>query len=99
MMVEHLVLFKWNEDASKEAIQSAIDGLLSLRHKIPGIVDMSCGMNFSDRAKGFHSGLVVRFQNREALEAYIPHPEHQSVVQTLLAPIRADVLAVDYEIE
>ena len=98
-MIEHIVLFKWNEDASPDAIQAAVDGLLALRHKISGIIDITCGQNFSDRAKGFHTGLVVRFQDREALEAYVPHPEHQHVVQTMIAPIRADVLAVDYEID
>jgi hypothetical protein len=99
MMVEHIVLFKWKEDAPGDAIQAAIDGLLSLRHKIPGIIDITCGQNFSERAQGFHTGLVVRFQDREALETYIPHHEHQHVVQNIIAPIRADVLAVDYEIE
>ena len=98
-MIEHIVLFKWNEDAAPEAIQTAMDGLKALRHKIPGIVDLTCGENFSDRNKGFQTGLVVRFQDRKALEAYIPHPLHQQVVQTLIAPIRVDVIAVDYEID
>lgn len=99
MMVEHIVLFKWNEDAPPDAIQAAVDGLKGLRHRIPGIIDLSIGPNFSERNKGYDTGLVVRFQDREALDAYGPHPLHQDVVQNLLAPIRADVLAVDYEIE
>jgi hypothetical protein len=32
-----------------------------------------------------------------ALQAYGPHPEHQRVVQNFINPIRADVLALDYE--
>ena len=99
MMVDHIVLFKWNVDASQEAVQAAVDGLKALRYKIPGIVDLSCGLNFSDRNKGYQTGLIVRFQDREALEAYGPHPEHQNVVQNMIAPIRSEVLAVDYEIE
>ena len=99
MKVEHIVLFKWSEGAEPDAIQRAVDGLLSLRDKIPGIIDITCGQNFSDRNKGFHTGLVVRFENRAALETYIPHPEHQRVVQSDIVPIRADVLAVDYEIQ
>lgn len=99
MMVEHIVLFKWNEDAEPDAVQAACDGLKALRFKIMGIVDLSIGPNFSERNKGYDTGLVVRFQDRESLDAYGPHPEHQHVVQNLLAPIRADVLAVDYDIE
>ena len=98
-MVEHLVLFKWKDGVSAEAIESAVDGLKGLRHRIPGIIDLTCGDNFSDRNQGFQTGLVVRFQDREALEAYGPHPLHQEVVQNLISPIRADVLAVDYEID
>ena len=32
-----------------------------------------------------------------ALEAYHPHPEHQRVPQNFVNPIRAAVLALDYE--
>ena len=96
-MVEHLVLFRWKEDASREAIDSVLAELRQLKGRIPGIVDLSCGANFSDRAKGYTHGLIVRFKDRAALEAYGPHPEHQRVVQNFINPIRADILALDYE--
>ena len=35
--------------------------------------------------------------NRAALEAYGPHTEHRRVVQNFINPIRADILALDYE--
>lgn len=97
-MIEHIVLFRWTENASPEAINNVMTELSKLKSKIQGIVDLSCGTNFSDRAKGYTHGLVVRFKDRAALEAYGPHPEHQRVVQNLIAPIRADILALDYEI-
>jgi len=97
-LVEHIVLFRWTEEASREAIDDAMAELRGLRGKIAGIVDLSCGVNFSDRAKGYTHGLVVRFTDRAALEAYGPHPEHQRVVQNLIKPIAADILAVDYEV-
>jgi len=96
-MVEHIVLFRWTEDASQEAIDSVVAELRELKSKIAGVVDLSCGVNFSDRAKGYTHGLVVRFMDRAALEAYGPHPEHQRVVQNFINPIRADILALDYE--
>jgi hypothetical protein len=97
-MIEHIVLFRWTEAASEEAKENVITELRKLKDKTPGILDLSCGTNFSDRSKGYTHGLVVRFTDRAALEAYGPHPEHQRVVQTFIAPIRADVLALDYEI-
>lgn len=96
-MIEHIVLFRWTGGASPEAIESALAELRKLKGIIPGIVDLSCGANFSERAKAFTHGLVVRFPDRAALEAYGPHPEHQRVVRNFINPIRADVLALDYE--
>jgi len=97
-MIEHIVLFRWTETASKEAVENVITELRGLKSKIPGIVDLSCGANFCDRAKGYTHGLVVRFKDRASLDAYGPHPEHQRVVQNLIKPIAADILALDYEI-
>ena len=75
-----------------------MQGLKGLEEKIPGIVSLSCGANFSDRAQGFTHGLVIRFVDRAALDVYQPHPEHQEVIKTLIKPIVANVLAMDYEI-
>ena len=96
--VVHIVLFQWKEEAAPGDIARAIAGLQSLKDEIPGILDLSCGENFSARAQGYQCGLVVRFTSRAALDAYGPHPAHQAVVQNLLAPIRAGVIAVDYEV-
>ena len=96
--IMHIVLFQWNAEANEEAIDQAITGLLALKDKIPGILELTCGRNFSDRSKNFTHGLVVHFTDRAALETYGPHPEHQHVVQNYINPIRADVLAFDYEI-
>jgi hypothetical protein len=98
-MIEHIVLFRWKEEASQEAINNVVAELRKLKGKIPGIVDLTCGTNFSDRAKGYTHGLVVRFKDQAALEAYGPHPEHQRVVQNFITPIRAEILALDYELQ
>ena len=97
-MIEHILLFRWNETATQEAIKNAMAELRGLKDKIPGIVDVTSGTNFSERSKGFTHGMVFRFKDRAALDGYIPHPEHQRVVQKILNPIRADTLVVDYEV-
>ncbi len=98
MMIEHLVLFRWTPGASGEEIAQVMDGLRALRSQIPGIRDLTCGENFNPRSQGFSHALVVRFEDRAALDAYGPHPAHQRVVQESINPIRADVLALDYEV-
>jgi hypothetical protein len=97
-MVEHVVLFKTQEDATEEQKERMIAGLASLREQIPGIVDLSVGRNFSDRNQGFDIGLVVRFVDRAALETYLPHPAHRGCVDQFVAPIKVDVIVVDYDI-
>jgi len=97
-VIEHIVLFKWTETATPQAIDAAVAELRALKGKIRGIIDLSCGTNFSDRSAGFTHGLVVRFTDRAALDAYGPNPAHQHVVQNFINPIRADVLALDYEV-
>lgn len=98
-MVEHLVLFKTTPEATEAQKDAMIEALGSLKEKIPGILDLSVGRNFSDRSQGFDIGLLVRFVDRAALEVYLPHPEHRGAVDRFVAPIKADVIVVDYEVE
>ncbi len=97
-MVEHVVLFKLKPEATEEQKTAAMEALKGLQHQIDGIVHLTCGKNFSERSQGFEIGLVVRFQNRAALEAYLPHPAHRGAVERYLHPIREDVIVVDYEV-
>lgn len=97
-MIEHILLLRWNETATQESIDYAMVELQGLKDKIPGIVDISSGKNFSERSKGFTHAMIFRFKDRAALDGYFPHPEHQRVVQKILNPIRADTLVVDYEV-
>src|SRR5437016_4301804 len=97
-MIEHIVVFKWKPEASSEDIEAAMEGLRGLRAQVPGIVALTCGKNFSERSQGFGTGLIVRFADRSALDGYVPHPAHQQVVETLIAPIRAEMVVVDYEV-
>ena len=97
-MIVHIVLFKWKEETAPEAIAEVMENLRGLKDKIPEILEISCGENFSERAKGFQHGLLVKFSDRPALDAYQPHPAHQEVVQNLIKPIAAEILALDYEV-
>lgn len=96
-MVDHLVLFKTTPEATEEQKDAMIAGLAALKGQIPGIVDLTVGRNFSDRSQGFDIGLLVRFVDRAALEVYLPHPAHRGAVDRFVAPIKADVIVVDYE--
>src|SRR5438876_493881 len=97
-MVEHVVLFKTTGEATEEQRARMVAGLRALKEQISGILDLSVGSNFSERSQGFDIGLVVRFQDRAALEVYLPHPAHRACVAEYVTPIKEDVIVVDYEI-
>jgi hypothetical protein len=96
IMVEHIVLFRWKEEATSEQIEQVMKGLRRLKEVIPGILDLSCGEDFSGRAQGYTHGLVAQFTDEDALKAYGPHPAHRQVVEEQIAPIREMVLGFDY---
>ncbi|NEO28747.1 MAG: Dabb family protein [Kamptonema sp. SIO4C4] len=96
-MIEHIVLFKWKTEATHNQITSVLTHLRGMPDKIPDIMDISCGENFTNRAQGFTHGLVVRFRDRKALDSYQKHPIHQEIVEEQIKPILADILALDYE--
>jgi len=96
-MIEHIVLFKWQEEATCEQITEALKGLKELKDKISGIIDLSCGENFSERNQGFQHALIVKFNDRSSLENYFPHPAHQELVKNNIRPILADIISIDYE--
>lgn len=98
MQVEHIVLFKLKQDAGEAQKQRMHAELKALQQKIDGIEFLTVGENFSSRNQGFQVGLVVRFRNRAALEAYLPHPAHRDCVDQYIRPIMEDVIVVDYEI-
>jgi hypothetical protein len=92
------VLFKLKSGVTEEQKSAAIQALSGLKNQIDGIVGLTCGQNFSDRSQGYEIGLVVRFRDRAALEAYLPHPAHRGAVDRYVLPIREEVIVVDYEI-
>jgi len=97
-VVEHIVIFKFNETTSVEQQTEAIQKLKNLKNEISGIVDIQAGLNFSDRSQGFQVGLTVRFEDKQALEAYGPHEKHQEAVSYLKEIGLSDIVVIDFEI-
>ncbi len=97
--VLHIVLFKWKPGTTQDQRDEIHSVLRSLESRIPGIREIQCGENFSDRAQGFETVLVVRFESRQALEDYLQHPAHREVVQRYIAPSRQESIVADIDVE
>ena len=98
-MIEHIVLLKLKSDTTALQIQKLTDALLKMASEIPGIEEISAGMNNSPEGKdhGFTYGFIVRFRDATARDAYLPHLVHRQVAGEYLRPLVDDVLVFDYE--
>lgn len=79
--VTHVVLVQWQDGAGHSAQADA----LSQQHlpRIDGVHSVVSGTSIStERLEGgFDWMLTVRFRDRDALAAYLPHPEHRPVAE------------------
>lgn len=95
--LRHIVLFKFNNEASAEDISKIEREFAALPTKIPEILDFEWGIDNSEEGldKGFTHSFLVTFKNEEDRAIYLPHHDHIAFVE-LLQPILDDVLVIDY---
>ena len=85
-MVHHVVLFRFRADLAEGEVASLFEALRALRQAIPGISGFQGGAHNSSEglSQGFTHGFTMTFTDAAARDAYLPHPEHQRVVELLL---------------
>ncbi len=99
-MIAHLVFFKLHPQAGgADAEANAAELVRRLRElpdKIPEIVALEAGRDFSRSPASYDVGLYTRFRSRADLEAYRTHPAHQAVV-AFVQQVAGARAVVDYE--
>jgi len=95
--LRHVVMFKFNEDASEDDIKKVEQAFAALPGKIDAIADFEWGTNNSPEGhdKGFTHCFLVTFRSEKAREVYLPHEAHQEFVN-VLKPHLDDVMVIDY---
>ena len=82
-MVKHIVAWRLKEAAcgNDKATNARLirDKLEALRGRIPGLLRLEVGLDFSATATSSDVVLVAEFASREDLAAYQIHPAHQAV--------------------
>lgn len=73
-----------------------VDQLNKLPGKIPEIVELEAGLDFSKSPASYEVGLLTKFRTKEDLETYRVHPDHQKVV-SFVQKTTSDRAVVDYE--
>lgn len=97
MTVEHLVLIETNDGVTDAEVQEVMDGIIALKDKIPGVLEVKIGKNFSDRAPHISHAAVITLTDKDALAAYGPHPAHQDLLKILM-PIAKNLTIADIDV-
>jgi hypothetical protein len=101
LMVKHIVLWKLKEHAhgkSKRENAEAIKTMLeNMKGKIPGMISLEVGFDFSATDDSADIVLYSEFEDRKALEGYQAHPVHEEVKPYVLEA-RSERRVVDYEL-
>ena len=100
-MVKHIVLWKLKEHAQGKSKQENADAIKTmienLNGKIPGLIKLEVGLDFSASESSADIVLYSEFENRKALENYQTHPLHEEVKPYVLEA-RSERRVADYEI-
>ncbi|HRI02500.1 MAG TPA: Dabb family protein [Pyrinomonadaceae bacterium] len=78
-MLIHIVCWKYKPETDEAAREDHRNRLKALVGVIPEIVTFDVGADILHLDRSFDTGLVATFADREALDAYTDHPEHQAV--------------------
>ena len=99
-MVKHIVLWRLKPEAhgrtAAENARAIKEKLEALRGRIPGLLAIEVGLDFSRTGDSCDLALTSEFESRAALDAYQAHPEHKAVMPFILEARSARHL-VDYE--
>jgi len=100
-MIKHIVCWKLlnrtkplQDNPDAQAIKTALEGL---RGKIPGLLHLELGFDFSGKDSAGDIVLYTEFESKEALYAYQEHPAHVAVGK-IVRPRTCERRMIDYEI-
>lgn len=99
-MIKHIVLWAFKDAAAgksrQENMQEAKRRLEALNGRIPGLIRLEVGIDVTNSPDPETAGLYSEFEDLEALERYLQHPEHLRI-REFMHEVRSFRLAVDYE--
>lgn len=100
-MIKHIVMWRLKESAhgnDKATNARLIKQMLeALQGKIPGLLKIEVGLDFSSTEQSADVVLYSEFASREALDSYQAHPEHKALVP-FIGEARSERWLTDYEV-
>ncbi len=97
-MIKHVVCYKFKDDIENVREKSK-EVLMSMRGKVPQVVDIEVGIDFLASPRSYDLVLSVTFDSAEAMEEYQKDEYHVSVVKKHMHSVVDKSVAVDYNME
>ncbi len=96
-MVKHIVMWTL-KDIDRQSRLSTFRGMLeAMQDKVDGLIELQVGFDESKGASSCDMVLYSVFESWAALDAYLNHPDHLAIKQTVASWIDHRHL-VDYEV-
>ncbi|MGI2325775.1 MULTISPECIES: Dabb family protein [Methylococcus] len=98
--VQHVVIVWLKDHGSQAARQQYIENSRRLGH-LPMVLSYQVGTVLAgDRAVvdgSYDVGIVATFENEQALQDYLAHPEHRKVIEESLKPLVEKAVVYDFK--
>jgi heme-degrading monooxygenase HmoA len=94
-MIRHVVVWRLKLQAG-DAFHTIRAALQGQQGRIPGLLQVEVGRNFSVSRRAADFALLCDFESREALSAYHRHPAHLET-RGIVDPLVDEHWIVDYE--
>ena len=101
-MIKHIVMWRLKDHAhgndratNARHIKQKLE---ALHGRIPGLLEIEVGFDFSATEASADVVLYSVFESRAALDAYVVHPEHQAVVP-FVKEASSQRIVVDYALD
>ena len=91
-MFNHMVMFRFPDDDTAVAV---IDKLHELADTLSQVEELVAGRDQMGSDRSFDVGMLMRFADRDAFEAYNTHPVHVEAA-TWIDEVATEAIAVDW---
>lgn len=95
-MIRHVVVFKWNADATADQRQAFEASLHGLPEKIDFVRRFEVGQDVLRSPRSYDLCVIADFDDMDALKRYAAHPAHLPVVEQ--AKKLTERCVVDFEV-
>jgi hypothetical protein len=95
--LRHVVFIKFQPTATPADIAKVENGMQDLANEVDAVQAFEWGTEATGRGlnKDFTHAAIFTFENKEGLQAYLVHPAHINLVETM-TPYIADLFVFDY---